>query len=262
MALPDISPEWWQVAFTGILVAITALYALFTYVIAKSNKKMALASAKQIEYFENEKYRRVIVDMAKNIYWKIHSLLNSTKDSLNSNYHFHPKVSVIVEFPSITPILKSQVHLPDDILKRYYDEIFAHSKRYDQYIEQKDKILNRILEKTPYIWDNYVKLCEQKVKEWGDSYYANRSDFSEVYVILLTSIEIPQTNIDYNFIEKYKDELIDFLNENGFSEDIEEYKILKEEFIQFIDEFLQLLEKLILDWQREYKIINPEFKES
>lgn len=274
MALPDNSPEWIQAIFTIILVVITGVYAYFTHKMAKANQEMANATTKQVEattkqveFIEKEHSHRVVVDMAKNTYWKIYQLINCAKKSLISYSLFDPITpersisSSIIEFPLITPILDGRIYSPDKILEKYDDQILDCAKKYDGYVDQKNEIINRILSKIPKIWKEYSNLFNQ-LNPHEVILSANSPNPKEVFQILITDSDIDETNHCYQFIEDNKDKLISFLNENGFSEDMDDYKKMKEEFIQLIDEFLQLLDELFRDWQREYAIQDSEFKEA
>lgn len=260
MFIPYLTPEWFQAIFAGILVVITICYAISTNNMAKSTQEMAKTSAKQIEFLEKERLRHVIIDLA-NIYRKIGYELEKAKKTLKSGYIFHPNYPDSELLTPLIPILDSQIHMPDAILENYDDKIKNYTLKYDKYLIEGQKIINRFIEQKPAIWDEFTVLCDKLGKEDSDYILNNKTYWPDIFLISLTSPDLVTNHMLYGYFKKNKDELTTFFNENGFSEAIVDYNEFRKELFLLIDEYAVLLDDLIRDWKREYSIIDSDLKD-
>lgn len=256
----DFSLEWIQAIatvvqaiFAIILVGVTVAYAI-------STNKMANAAVKQIEYIENENYRRVVIDILENTYWLIYLQIELCQSYLEFN-------CLNTSLRPITPYLKKQTRPPDEILKKYNEKILEFSESYDKLFTEGKEIASLAFKRYDLIENQFFDFCKDLIKDNDRTALNLSNNVRSFFACTFASSELDLTYIDdnqkndvFNFFTENKDKLSEFLIEKGFSEDMEKYSRIKKELIPLIDNYLTLLNNLFEEWKNEYNIIDSEFK--
>ncbi len=209
----------------------------------------------------------------------IRSIQNRTDQEAVGRYVVRPASS----------LLKNE----DNILDRHYSDIEKLSKKYSDVYRGLKKSFHQISANTPIFWNNFKTNCDSlnnsnhsNLKDYfkeKSSENPKESNYCLIFRILITDREIiddPTTdslelyNIEdflddhllaerqfyqfTKFVSQNKEELNRWLSESIIKNDIAQFKKARADLIETIDELINKIEELLLDWKVEYYLTEDE----
>lgn len=256
-------PIWIQAGATLALLAITMMSTYATMVTAQANRDLAEATQKQLIEQTKERKSKIIKEIAQQVFQPIVSLFKSEKMAIESGY-----LCVLYSndrkirpssygFFILTPAnyYKKQIYPPDPILKSRLDRIIELNKQYQAYAEKKNRVLEGIYLKQQGVLEQFGNYCLELKKD--DDRLIIPQDTEAIFCQALANSNIPGYQ-GFDFVNTNRSRLISKIRDLGFTDEIDEYKLLKKEFLDINKEYLSLISAIFNEWKCEYYLSELE----
>lgn len=243
-------PNWATIFLTMGLLIVTLGYTI-------SNQM-------NVSQIKNERISRIYKDMALRIYSPIHFIMKETNEALFSGYilvKFINNQSMPIDermriINSPDELLNKQVHDPDRILKKYLIGIKQICRDYEEKSKELDILLEKIERKRQAIWPQFETYCRSLKK---DPLNFQGGDLEATFGLIIANPDKKlRRYMNYQFYEDNKRLLFEKLQEWSLMDEITEYNHLKNEFITLQERYDPIMHKLLIDWQKEYDLIESD----
>jgi predicted KAP-like P-loop ATPase len=210
-----------------------------------------------------EKEEKIVKYLGKTIFSPIKGIIESDRDFFKRGYNivrFHQNRELNRENERVltnspNDYLKKIVHDPDIILKKHLYMIQKRCDQYDNYSKKLEAINTKIFNQKNAIWVQFRDLCDSLNPE---KKFPNESDYFNVLALTIADAKNAGNPIMYSFFDQYRAQLRSFIMQSSMKDVVDEYTILRDDFMDFSTKFLKLLADLFHEWQRKYSLEESE----
>lgn len=260
-------PSWIQTGATLMLLVITGMSTFAAMEMVKANQQLVQITQNQALMRIKELQSNLIIEISRKVIRGIRELLSRESQFLDSghyitlysNYQNEGKDQQI-HYATPNTIFKNYILIPDSILQKYLERIYQQNDKFDDYAKNLNSLLKRISEKKENFIGEFNNFCislPNPDKSMAQVIIENNDD--AIFVMALSNSNRVWDD-KYNFFNHHRDVLIAKLVENGFTEEIEEYKILKVQLSELIKEYNSTFSLLYREWKAEYSVTDDDLR--